>query len=330
MIWQFVYVWFLYALIPLLVIVAWLRWYYYKQPLHQFPLTQVLIKRSGIKRIGSWRIYYIRYVLRSATILALIFALARLQTIDEQSRIPVDGIDIMLALDVSESMTLYDDPQDSRTRREVACVELLKFIQNRPYDPMGLVIFGAAAVSRCPLTLDKQLLMKIVKEVAYDYVLDPQGTVLCTGLAMAANRLRTSSSKSKIIILLTDGAPTAGDIAPGYALDLLINLGIKVYVIGIGSSGGYLKTPFGFMQQQAPLNTELLDMIAQKTGGQFFQAHKPDDLKTIYATIDTLEKNSHDMPRYGNYTDWFIWFLLGAALLFCIELILISFVRMTL
>lgn len=326
MMWYFAHPWLLYILLPTIMVIAYWRWFWYQRPVYQFPLARLLVKRSRSDQTLAWWVRCIFFILRLIALGSLIVALARLQQTDETSYIPVEGIDIMLVLDVSESMTLYDDPDDLRTRREVACTELLKFIQRRSYDPMGLVIFGAAALSRCPLTLDKQLLMSIVQDVTFNYVLDPQGTVMCMGLAMAANRLRVSTAKSKIIILLTDGAPTAGDILPEYAIDVLVNLGIKVYVIGVGFSGGYLKTPFGFVQQQAPLNVELLDTIAKKTGGQFFQAHKPADVEHIYSTIDTLEKSTHDTPLYARYIDWFMVFLIIAAVACGIELTLRTFV----
>jgi Ca-activated chloride channel homolog len=318
----------IYLGIPALALIAWWRWYYYKRPLYHFPLITVIMRRGYRKHAMPWRA--IVFGSRCAILALLIIALGRLQQVDETSRISVKGVDIMVVLDVSESMILYDDVQDARARKEVACSALLRFIEMRSNDPMGLVIFGAAAVSRCPLTLDKQLLATIIKEATQNCMLNPQGTVLCTGLAMAANRLRSSSARTKVIILVTDGLPTQGDIDPSYALSLLQHLGIKVYTISVGSSGGYMRTPFGFIPQQTPPNRELLCRIADQTGGQFFEAHKPADLERICGTIDTLEKDDHEMPFYAHYWEWFIVCLLAAALWFLGEIIIISFVWLSL
>jgi Ca-activated chloride channel family protein len=315
--WRCIFAWVLYSGIPVVCLLAWWRWFFYKRPLYRSPLVGLLLKKTTYRSNSAWWIRWVNYIARGVALLALLVALARPQSVDENSRLHIDGIDMMLALDVSDSMNLYDDPQDERTRKIVAGNELIKFIQRRPNDPMGLVLFGASAFARCPRTLDKQLLVNVVKEAMNNFVVNPHGTVLCTALSLAARRLSSSSASSKIIILVTDGAPTQGDIMPHYAIDLLVNLGIKVYVIGIGSSGGYVKTVFGFMQEQSPLNEELLSEIAERTGGKFFQSHKPADLESIYAHIDTLEKSSHDMPLYAHYTEWLMLLLIiSAAALF--------------
>lgn len=320
MIGHFVFPWVLYIGSVFLGCLIWWRWYYYKRPLYQYPLVKLLLKRTN--RNYAWGRKG-AIVIRALLMLMLLGALARFQTTDEKAKIPVQGIDIMIALDVSESMTLYDDLNDMRSRREVACTALLPFIEKRTYDPMGLVLFGAAAVSRCPLTLDKHLLKELVKEATVQATLNPQGTLLCTALSMAANRLRHSSAATKIIILVTDGVPTEGDIAPEFALNVIKNLGIRVYVIGVGSSGGYVRSPFGFIQQQTALNSALLGHIATETGGQFFQAHKPADLERIYEHIDSLEKSDHTL-EYAYYDDWFILFLIFVALLYSLEIILFA------
>ena len=238
---------------------------------------------------------------------ALICALARPYMPDSRSRVDVQGIDIMLVFDVSGSMQLFDDVQDKRTRISVARHEAIKFIEKRTQDPIGIVIFGASAVSRCPLTMDKKLLTSLIDQTAIGD-LDPDGTTFALGLSMAVNRLRTSQATSKIIIALTDGAPLAHDIDPKIPIDLAKKCGIKIYTIGIGGDhGGYLDHPmYGTVAVATPLNKKLLYECAAQTGGEFFEAKKPEDINHIYARIDELEKTQLDVPVYARMHEFFM------------------------
>jgi Ca-activated chloride channel family protein len=261
--------------------------------------------------------------LRCLALASLVLATARPRQADDSSRVEVEGSDIILALDVSGSMQLFDDLGDRRSRFEVAQREALTFVQDRKHDPIGLVIFGATAISRCPVTLDKQLLHEIITNVALGEV-NPEGTALAVGLGMAVNRLRTSKSTSKIIILLTDGEPSSHDIDPEPILNLAKKYGIKIYTIGVGSDqGGYGVVPIhGVVQFKTPINAKLLQKIADQTGGQFFRAENPEEVRQVYKAIDKLEKTSYDTPLYARYHELFLVFLYSALCFIGLELLL--------
>lgn len=316
---RFVYPIVLYIGIPLLGLVALWRWLYHKKPYYIFSSTQLLHHAQT----AATRIYdHLIFLLRTTAVFSLIFALARLQSADQRSQMPVEGVDIMLVLDISDSMRSFDDLKDTRQRIEVAREEALKFIDKRTNDPMGLVLFAHGIVSRCPLTLDKNILQQLMRETTIGLV-NPSGTYLSWGIVAAANRLKESHAKSKIMIVLTDGEPSPGDINPEFAIDLVKKLGIKIYTIGIGSeSGGFMQHPFfGVTRVPYKLNTELLEKFAQETHGQFFLAQNAQDMERIYTTIDKLERTEHNL-QYARYTDYFVYFLWLAFLCLCIELFL--------
>ncbi len=251
--------------------------------------------------------------------------MAKPQLIDIKSHIEVEGIDIMLVMDLSGSMQCFDDLQDRRTRIEVEKKEAITFIDKRENDPIGIVIFANDALSRCPLTLDKKLLKNIVQDLNIG-VINSDGTLLSVGIAMAANRLKHSKATTKIMIVLTDGAPSKHDIDWKEAVEIAKKFGIKIYTIGIGNEeGGYLTMqPWGLVPCGVQLNKSLLQSIAQETGGRFFEAKKPSDMKIIYQTIDTLEKTSYQTDLFTQRYDIYIPFLLMALLLIGIELYLVS------
>lgn len=307
--------------IPLLFAISLYRFWWYRPSTYQFTLVH-FFKAHGAPRSYGWLFLN---ALRVAILALCLFLVARPQLSDSNSHIKVEGVAIMLALDVSGSMRLFDDLKDQRTRIEAAKEEAIHFVDKRTHDPIGLVIFGAYAVSRCPLTLDKKMLKNIINDLTLDTI-DPTGTALSVALITAANRLRSSKAKSKIIILLTDGEPTK-DIEPQEAISLLKTLGIKVYTVGIGSEeGGFVRDPlFGIGRVGSVLNTQLLMSIAQETGGAFFLAQKPEDMARAYNAIDQLEKTEIESTLFTKYYDLlfpFIWFLL---LLLALELIAASF-----
>ena len=288
------------------------RWRYYKNPVYLYPLTHLFIKAGYTAQVPYKKIINI---LRFISLCGLAFLMSRPQLIDQQSTVHVDGVDIMLALDVSGSMQLFDSLQDTRRRIDVAKDEAISFIKKRDNDPVGLVLFGNESVSRCPLTLDKKMLESIINDIALG-IINPEGTMIIRGVVMALNRMRKSESKSKIIILLTDGEPTQGDLDPQLALDMAKKLGVKIYTIGIGGDGGgYYQHPvFGLQQARAPLNKNLLHTLAKSTGGKFFEATNPQEIATIYDTINKLEKTSYETNVYYKYYDIFmpfVWFIVG-------------------
>ena len=191
--------------VPLMIIVAIYRGFFFPSPRYLFPLSKIIKTQKLASKSFHKKVFW---TLRGLTLLLSIILIAGPQKIDFESKTHVEGIDIVIALDASESMHLLDDLKDPRERIEVAKTEALKFIQKRTSDPIGIVIFGQDSVSKCPLTLDKEILRKIVEGIHIGEI-NPYATSLATGLATAANRLKTSKSKNKVIILLTDGKPNS-------------------------------------------------------------------------------------------------------------------------
>ncbi len=321
---KFAYMPLLYGGLIVLALATFYRWKFLKAPLYTYPLTQSLMSEGHVVFIPYRKILN---VFRFIILVGLVLLIARPQLVDKQSKVQVEGIDIMLAMDVSGSMQLFDSLQDPRRRIDVAKEEAISFIKKRQDDPVGLVLFGNEAVSRCPLTLDKKMLTSIINEVELGMI-NPEGTMIIRGVIMALNRMRKSDSKSKIIILLTDGEPTPGDLEAGPALELAKKQGVKIYTIGIGSDeGGYYQHPlFGVQQARVPINKNLLYALAQGTGGKFFQAKDPAELATIYDTINALEKTSYETNVYHKYYDIFMPYLWALVALSAAELLLSRFV----
>lgn len=304
--------------------ISYWRWYYYKRPVYLY--SSLIPFDFLINKNYQWRKFVI-FLLQLLSILSLILAISRFRIPDEKTKLPVQGVDIMLVLDVSHSMMCFDDFYDRRKRFEVALEEALEFIKKRENDPIGLVFFGTIAVSRCPLTLDKNMLLKILKETKIGFI-NPEATALSRAILTGINRLKESKAKSKIMIVLTDGEPTRGlDTDPRLAIDLAKKCNIKIYTVGIGSeNGGFITDPnFGDVRVPTPLNVPLLKAFADQTGGQFFRVKKPDDMKRMYETIDILEKTDYETPLYAKYHEYFIYFLLIAFIALFIEIILSSF-----
>jgi len=311
-------------LVPALILFALYRLRFTKTTRYRFSLAQTLAQ-SGLGTTSYHK--PVLYFLRLITIIGLTLLVMRPQWVDERSKINVEGLDIIMAIDVSNSMVVFDDEKDQRSRIDVAKEEAIRFIEKRHNDPIGIVIFGGEVLSRCPLTLDKTMLKEIVGSLELG-IINPQGTWLGTGLATAINRLKNSEAKTKIIILLTDGEPTPPEkINPELAMELAQKFGIKIYTIGIGNEqGGFIHTPLGIRRIQQSLNVTLLQTIADKTGGKFFRAKNPADMRQIYDTIDKLEKTKHETNIFSRYYEAFqhlLWFVVA---LFILELILRLFV----
>ncbi len=281
------------------------RYRWYRSVRYRYSLVSTLVAH-GVKKT-SWRKNVLLF-LRLAILFSLAFFVGRPQLVDRRTKLPVEGIDIMMVLDVSGSMNCFDDLSDRRSRIDVAKSEAQRFIKARENDAIGLVLFGNDVISRLPLTTDKKLLEQLVHEIELGMI-DPQGTLLAAGLSLGIHRLEHSTAKSKIVILLTDGQPSSNDVDPRIAIDLAKKVGIKVYVIGIGNEeGGYFYHPIFGVQQQAEvgLNQKLLKAMADETGGKFFEARNPEELKKIYDAINILEKREHDLDIYYNYDDLFL------------------------
>lgn len=317
--------WLVFVGLVAVMIFGIIRYFFTKPVILNYSLTSSL-KKEGYELNRLFE--HVPYIIRLLTLIVLALLLGQPQFVNVKSKRHVDGIDIMMVLDVSGSMQCFDDLRDRRKRFEVAKEEAIRFIKKRDDDQIGLVLFGKDVISRCPLTLDKNILQEILEKLELGTI-DPDGTVLCMAISMAAKRLKDSKAKSKIMIVLTDGEPTPGlDVKPEIAIALAKKLGIKIYTIGVGGEhGGLWHDPiFGIRQMGFKLNKELLNALAHHTDGNFFLAQKPDDMKKIYDTIDSLEKSEYEVPIFTHYTELVIPFIIFALMLFFLELILTSFV----
>lgn len=316
---------FLYAIVIICCTVV-IKYFWKNQSSYIYPLTSFL-KQKNVQASSFYERFF--FVMRLCSLFLMALLLARPQFVDSKSKITVEGVDIVLTLDVSESMKCFDDVHDRRSRWEVAKTEALRFIDKRENDAVGLVIFGKYAIARCPLTHDKRVLKTIVEELeigmpSYDMA---HGTMLAQSIVTSARRLQKSKAKSKVIVLLTDGTPTPGDLPMQDAIGIAQKMNVKIYTIGIGGDqGGYIHDPvFGIHSVSIPLNKQLLQDIATQTGGKFFEAKKPKDLKTIYEKIDQLEKVSYETEVFNKYHDYFLPFLWLVIILLMCELYMATF-----
>lgn len=308
-----------YTVIPVFLFVVYWRLWRYKKVQYWYPRAREL-KIIGGETYHPYR--RIIGVMRASVLLLLAGALLKPQLVDPSSRSNVEGIDIMMALDASGSMQLADFEDDKRSRFDIAKDEALRFITKRHDDALGLVLFGREAVSRCPLTVDKPILKNIVTDMELG-VIDPDGTVLATGLVTAINRLKHESAKSKIIIALTDGEPSPIDTDPEVAIEAAQKLGIKIYTVGIGSTKQeHIMVPLHGLVPKPRVNEKLLRHIAQETGGAFFMARNVQDMRDIYTTIDQLEKSEFEVPLYSRSYDVGILLLWGAFLFMLLDVLL--------
>jgi Ca-activated chloride channel homolog len=309
----------LFALIGFCFVISLAAWrlYHRRSIVIRFPFAQVLPKLQG--PLLSPRM--ILWFLRTSILLLLVLVTARFMKVREH--LPVEGIDIMMVFDVSGSMNLFDKPDDRKTRIQIAREQAMRFVKKRPDDMVGLIIFAAGAVVRCPLTFDKKIIEEILPALS-TVLLNPDGTMISAAIALATRRLSLSSAKQKIIILLTDGAPSEGDLRPEIALETLKEAHVKVYAIGIGGeNGGYLDHPmYGLIRMPTPLNRELLSWYAQQTGGAFFEAKNEEEVQTIYDTINRLEKTEREIPSWMRYEDKGVLLLPLILVLMILEILL--------
>lgn len=308
--------------LPLIALSALWYWFRYKHPVYLFSSLAPLQSSATATR---WRRLFL-FVVRLLTLFALCLAAARFRAPDERSKIPVQGIDIMLVLDISGSMLFdEDDESEKKSRIDTAREEAIKFIDKRQNDPIGLVIFSGAALSRCPLTLDKKILKDILMHTDTNTI-PVTGTVLSRAILTAANRLKTSTARSRVMIVLTDGEPSGEDISPHVAIEVAKKLGIKIYTIGIGSEKTmYGHHPlFGRVALNAQLNVALLESFASETGGRFFRAHNKAEMEAIYDTIDKLERTDYETPIFARYFEYFMPLLWFALVMLCLDIILTS------
>ncbi len=308
------------------MIIFVLLWYY----LRYRRFRSASIKYSDIRivrraaRTSRQRFRFLLLLFRVLAIMLLVVAFARPRSGTEYEEVTSEGIDIMLALDISSSMQAEDFKPHNRLY--VAKEEIKKFIERRVNDRIGLVVFARYAFTQCPLTTDYDVLLGFVDQVSFGMVED--GTAIGMALANAVNRLRDSESESKVIVLLTDGDNNAGEIDPVTAANLAAAFDIKVYTIGVGKPGNAMfpvQDPiFGkrYVYQPTKIDEETLKEIAGRTEGEYFRARSGEELEEIYALIDQLEKTEIEIASHVRYKELFHYFTwLGLAFL-VLELLL--------
>ncbi len=301
----------------LILLIPMILWYVLREKRSHADLQFSSLRAfKGIKHTGRiwWR--HILFVLEVLAIILLIMALARPQSDNSWQTYTSEGIDIVLALDISGSMLARDFSPD---RLEAAKEVATKFILERPQDKIGLVVFAGESFTQCPLTTDQAVLVNLLREVKSGMIED--GTAIGLGLANAVNRLKESEAKSKVVILLTDGVNNRGTIAPATAAELAKAYGIRVYTIGVGTYGEApypVETPFGIQLQNVPveIDEDILQQIATLTGGKYFRATDNNKLQQIYTEIDQLEKSKIEVKHFSKKNEqYFLFALLGMCLL---------------
>lgn len=309
-------------LLWLLVLLAPMIAYYIYRTLQGGAAIRISTVEGVRKAPRTWR-YWLRhapFVLRMAAFALMVVALARPQDVEQQSRTDTEGIDIMLAIDISSSMLARDFKPDRLTAaKEVAG----SFIADRQGDRIGLAVFAGEAFTQSPLTTDKSTLQTLLARVRSGVIED--GTAIGNGLATALNRLRESEAKSKVIILLTDGVNNRGEIAPLMAADIAADMGVKVYTIGVGKRG---KAPYPAIDMFGNISYQMMDVeidektlseIASSTGGEYFRATDKQKLKAIYDQINKMEKSKVEITNLTIYHEQYLNLLLLALVLLLVE-----------
>ncbi len=254
----------------------------------------------------------------------MIIALARPQLALTEEEVTAEGIDIMMVMDLSSSMLAQDFAPDRMTVSKQMAIE---FVDKRPYDRIGLVVFAGESFTQCPLTVDHKIVKDFLSSLQCGLLED--GTAIGMGLASAVNRLKESDTKSKIVILLTDGSNNSGYIKPMTAAEIAKELGVKVYTIGVGSTGR-ARAPIGkrpdgtfvFGNTRVQIDEELLDEMSKQTGARYFRATTSAQLEQIYAYIDQLEKTKIEVNVYKRYEERYRPFLLAGLCLLLLQWLL--------
>lgn len=308
------------VLIPILVV-----WYVFRHQ-RNHPHFQLSFGGTIKKDLQSirGRLIHGLFVFRLLALGLIIVALARPVLPQYESEIETEGINIVMALDISSSMLARDfKPNRLEAAKELAT----EFIEERPNDRIGLVVFSGESFTQCPLTVDHSILLNFMDDIKTGLLED--GTAIGSGLGTAVNRLKDGAGSSKVIILLTDGVNNAGSVDPMTAADLATTYGIRVYTVGVGSKGKAYSPvalrPDGsyvFDYVEVEIDEELLNDIATKTGAQYFRATDKESLREVYAQIDEMEKSRVKVSTLPKPIDKFQWFLMVAAGFFALELLL--------
>ncbi|MCP4443704.1 MAG: VWA domain-containing protein [Aureispira sp.] len=305
----------------LLLLVPLLGVYYFRKYQEQYA-NVTISNTAGFAEVKSIRIMLrpIMPILRLIAITGLIFALARPQSVLKQENVTAEGIDIVMAMDVSSSMLSKDfEPDRLEASKKVAA----KFVDRRTHDRIGLVVFSGESFTQCPLTTDHGILKEFFNQIECGLIAD--GTAIGMGLANAVKRLKDSEVKSKIVILLTDGVNNSGYTSPMQAADAAKKLGVKVYTVGVGTEG-HARAPIArrqngsyvFGMTKVEIDEALLKRISEETGGQYYRAVDMESLEAVYAEIDRLETTKIETTTIRRYREEFyflVWIALGCVVL---------------
>lgn len=269
---------------------------------------------------------HVPFVLRTVALILIVIAIARPRTSEVIEKIDAEGIDIVLAMDVSTSMLARDFTPDRISASKDIAIE---FIAQRPTDRMGIVVFAGESYTQCPLTTDRAALINMMKEVETGLIDD--GTAIGNGLATAIARMKDSDAKSRVVILLTDGVNNSGEMSPQMAVEIAKTYGIRVYTIGVGREGMApypVMTPWGVEVKnlEVEIDEELLKEIASATGGRYFRANDNTKLAEIYGEINQMEKARTTVDSFPIYNELFGKFVFWALIALLVELILNWFV----
>ena len=287
--------------------------------------TSVPGMKGGRSLMSVFR--HIPFLLRTAALALIVIAIARPRSSEQIEKVDTEGIDIILAMDVSTSMLARDlTPDRINASKDIA----IEFISQRPSDRMGIVVFAGESFTQCPLTTDRATLINLMKEVQTDLIED--GTAIGNGLATAVARMKDSDAKSRVVILLTDGVNNRGEISPAMAAEIAKTYGVRVYTIGVGTdkeSAPYpVMTPWGVEIQNVKVEIDeaLLSEIAESTGGRYFRATDNTKLAEIYSEINKMEKARTTVDSFPVYKELFGTYALLALLALMLELLLNWFV----
>ena len=311
---------YLYLLIIIPLLGIW-YWYRHIKDHADLQISETESFESTSRSLKQY-LYFGLYVIRALAIALLIIALARPQSTSSRRDVTIEGIDIVMALDVSGSMLAMDlKPDRLEAAKEVAS----EFIASRPNDRFGLVIFSGETFTQCPLTTDHDVIRNLFKDVKSGMIED--GTAIGDGLATSINRLKESKAVSKVIILLTDGVNNMGSLDPLSSADIAKIYGIRIYTIGVGTEGTApypVQTPFGVQTQYMPvqIDEELLQKVATETDGKYFRATSNSKLREIYGEIDKLEKSKIDVTEFRKKKEEFFPYALIAFFLITLEVLL--------
>lgn len=281
--------------------------------------------KAGGKSVLS----YLRYapmLLRTVALSMIIIAIARPRSSSKMDKIDTEGIDIVLAMDVSTSMLARDFTPDRISAAKDIAIE---FISQRPSDRIGIVVFAGESYTQCPLTTDRATLINLMKEIQTGLIED--GTAIGNGLATAVARMQGSDAKSRVVILLTDGVNNRGEITPQTAADIAKTYGIRVYTIGVGANGTApypVITPWGVQMQdvEVEIDEDLLKGIAETTGGRYFRATDNTKLSEIYSEINKMEKARTTIDSFPVYKELFMDFALVALICLLLEVVFNAFI----